>query len=394
MRGARHPAAGRAPVVSVSSHIERILIVGAGIAGLALAIALRARAVGISIHIVERRSESIDDGAGLYLVGNAVRALGTLGLADGVMRRGAEIRSQRFLTDRGDRLFEIDTARYWSQCGPCVGVRRDDLQRALQERVGAAAVRFSTSVCRIDEQQRAVVVGFSDGTQDEYDFVVGCDGIRSSVRRLLFGEAQARYCGQIGWRCLVACPDPITAWTLMLGPLGAVLLVPVGAGQAYCYCDATAPRRLDDPREGRRERLQARFARFAQPVPDVLTQPVRDDQIHFAPIEEVCQQPWGSRRVLLIGDAAHAMSPNMACGAAMALEDAVVLGDLIDGARSVGDVIAEFTRRRSPRVQWVLQQSRRRDRLRRLPAGVRNLLLRTAGERIYRMNYAPLLESI
>ena len=94
----------------MTSKIERILIVGGGIAGLSLAIGLRER--GVSADVVERRSGSIGDGAELYLVGAAVRALGVLGLAESIVRQGAVIRTQRFLNHRGETLFEIDTANY------------------------------------------------------------------------------------------------------------------------------------------------------------------------------------------------------------------------------------------------------------------------------------------
>lgn len=359
---------------------------------MSLAIGLRER--GVSADVVERRSGSIGDGAELYLVGAAVRALGVLGLAESIVRQGAVIRTQRFLNHRGETLFEIDTANYWSRCGPCVGIRRADLQRALQDRLGAAGVRFDTSVSRLDQHDRGVAVAFSDGTQREYDFVVGADGIRSSMRRLVFGDAPPRYCGQVGWRFLVVCPAEITGWTVMLGSLGAVLLVPVGAGRAYCYCDFATPQPFDDPREGRIERLRSRFEHFARPVREVMALPTSEDEIHFAAIEEISQEPWGSRRVLLVGDAAHATSPNMACGAAMALEDALVLCELIASRRDAANVIAEFTRRRSPRVRWVREQARRRDRMRSLPGAIRNLILRVAGERIYRANYEPLLEAI
>ncbi|MEO8718131.1 MAG: FAD-dependent monooxygenase [Burkholderiales bacterium] len=376
----------------MTSKIERILIVGGGIAGLSLAIGLRER--DVSADVVERRSASIDDGAGLYLVGNAVRALGVLGLAESIVRLGAVIRSQRFLNQRGQTLFEIDTANYWWRCGSCLGIRRADLQRALQDRLGAANVRFDTSVSHLDQHDRGVAVAFSDGTQREYDFVVGADGIRSSIRRLVFGGVPPRYCGQVGWRFLVACPADITGWTVMLGPRGAVLLVPVGAGQAYCYCDFASPQSIDDPREGRVERLRSRFEHFARPALEAMAPLTSESDIHFAAIEEIDQEPWGSRRVLLVGDAAHATLPNMASGAAMALEDALVLCELVASGRDAANVIAEFTRRRSPRVRWVREQARRRDRMRSLPGTIRNLILRVAGERIYRANYEPLLDAI
>jgi hypothetical protein len=104
------------------SRIERILIVGAGMAGLALAISLRRQ--GVSPDIVERQQDWSVPGAGIYLVGNAMRALGSLGLAEEVRQGGALIRTQTILDDRGRRLAVIDTERVWGTCGPCVGVRR------------------------------------------------------------------------------------------------------------------------------------------------------------------------------------------------------------------------------------------------------------------------------
>jgi 2-polyprenyl-6-methoxyphenol hydroxylase-like FAD-dependent oxidoreductase len=94
---------------------------------------------------------------------------------------------------------------------------------------------------------------------------------------------------------------------------------------------------------------------------------------------------------LLIGDAAHAMSPNMACGAALAFEDALVLAELVTQDRTVGEIVPEFIRRRSARVGWVRRQTNRRDRLRSLPPLIRDAFLRLMADRTYRSNYRPLL---
>jgi 2-polyprenyl-6-methoxyphenol hydroxylase-like FAD-dependent oxidoreductase len=115
------------------------------------------------------------------------------------------------------------------------------------------------------------------------------------------------------------------------------------------------------------------------------------DPIHFASIEAVSQPVMGSGRVVLIGDAAHAMSPSMASGAAMAFEDALVLADLLAKDGASPNVLAEFAHRRTERVEWVRSQTDRRDRLRKWPPSLRNLVLKLLWQKVYAANYRPLL---
>jgi 2-polyprenyl-6-methoxyphenol hydroxylase-like FAD-dependent oxidoreductase len=172
----------------------------------------------------------------------------------------------------------------------------------------------------------------------------------------------------------------------------AFLLLPIGDDQVYCYADSVTARPIEDPSDRRIERLRKTFQDFASPVREVLAQIGSSEQIHFSLIEEIDHQPWGRGRVLLIGDAAHAMSPNMACGAAMAFEDAVVLAEVISRARAPSEIIPEFIRRRSARIAWVREQTDRRDRIRSLAPAIRDVLLRLLANRLYRTNYQPLLE--
>jgi 2-polyprenyl-6-methoxyphenol hydroxylase-like FAD-dependent oxidoreductase len=114
--------------------------------------------------------------------------------------------------------------------------------------------------------------------------------------------------------------------------------------------------------------------------------------VHTAPIEEVTLDRWSHGSVLLIGDAAHATSPNMAEGAAMALEDGLVLAECLGAERSIAQAIARFEARRRPRTDWVRAQTHRRDRTRNLPPTLRNLVLRRWGPNIFHTNYRPLFD--
>jgi len=184
----------------------------------------------------------------------------------------------------------------------------------------------------------------------------------------------------------------VTTWTVLLGRGVTFLAVPIGRGQVYCYCDTPAdstPRPDGDDVTGRLAEL---LTGFAAPVPAILDTLGPAGAVHVGPIEEVTLDRWSRGSVLLVGDAAHAMSPNMAEGAAMALEDGLVLAECLVAGRGIAQTVASFQARRRPRAQWVLAQTHRRDRTRNLPPAVRNLVLRRWGRNIVHANYRPLLE--
>jgi 2-polyprenyl-6-methoxyphenol hydroxylase-like FAD-dependent oxidoreductase len=128
-------------------------------------------------------------------------------------------------------------------------------------------------------------------------------------------------------------------------------------------------------------------------VPAILDSLGPEVAVHAGPIEEVALDRWKSGSVLLIGDAAHATSPNMAEGAAMALEDGLVLADCLASDQPVALALKTFEARRAPRTTWVRAQTHRRDRTRGLPPVVRNLVLRRWGRQIFHHNYRPLREA-
>jgi 2-polyprenyl-6-methoxyphenol hydroxylase-like FAD-dependent oxidoreductase len=358
----------------------RVLIVGAGVAGLALARALRQR--GITAEVVERAAEWEPRGAGLYLPANAVRALHELGIEPAAGAGANPIRRQRFLDHRGRPLADVDLDRIWGGVGDCVAIHRAALHGALRRASAGVPVRLGTSVTDLEDGE-APRVSFSDGSTGSYDLVVGADGVHSTIRSLGLAGPAASYVGQASWRFVADGFPDISDWTVMLGRGCTFLTVALGQAVVYCYADLNT----SDPVGAAGEDWRRSFAEFADPVPRLLDHAA---EAYFAPIEEVAPPAWTARRVVLVGDAAHASSPNMAQGAAMAVEDALVLAETLTADQPVDQALASYVQRRKTRVVWVQEQTHRRDRTRSLPTIARNLTLRLAAERIVRSNYAPL----
>ena len=368
----------------------RILVVGAGIAGLGAARALRQR--GFAPDVVERESAWAPTGAGIYLPGNTARALRALGLESAVIERAALIPHQRICDHRGNLLTGIDVATMWRDVGPCLALHRADLHEVLAFHGDPVPVRLGVSPRTFRQHNGTVTVEFDDGSTSDYDLVVGADGIHSQVRQLVVGAGVVRPVGQLAWRFVTECPPAVTTWTVLFGRRVSFLAVPIGGGKVYCYCDAitnSTPGQEADDVSGQLARL---LAGFAGPVPVILDMLRPNDAVYVAPIEEVILDEWARGSVLLIGDAAHATSPNMAQGAAMALEDGLVLAECLAAAAGVAETLARFQARRRPRTQWVLAQTHRRDRTRNLTPALRNLVLRRWGRNIFHANYRPLLD--
>jgi 2-polyprenyl-6-methoxyphenol hydroxylase-like FAD-dependent oxidoreductase len=366
----------------VHSHRQRVLVVGGGIAGFATARALLQQ--GIEADVIERTADWSHLGTGMYLPGNSVRALSSLGLQAPLLDQAHEIKRQLFLDQRGRVLLDVDLRDVWGVIGPCVAISHRALHELLREGI---PTRRGMTVTALEEDGSGVRAAFADRSTDIYDLVVGADGVHSWVRSAVFGGADAKFVGQASWRFLVdGCPE-ISHWTVLIDRGRAFLTIPLGGGQIYCYGDVNAARAID-PTGGDPAKLAELHLDFAEPVPTILGQRLPDGAPpYFSLIEEVVQEPWVQGRIVLVGDAAHAMSPNMAEGAGMALEDALVLAETIAGGRP----LEEFEARRQPRVAFVQAQTHRRDRTRNLPSFVRKATLRLAGQRIFRENYKPLL---
>jgi 2-polyprenyl-6-methoxyphenol hydroxylase-like FAD-dependent oxidoreductase len=365
---------------------SRVLVVGGGIAGFGLLRALSLQ--GVSCTLVERLPAPPGSGLGLNLPGNAVRALAALGLADEVVERGMRIRRRVYRNQAGRLLFAVDEEAFWGPVGPSVCLRRGDLLDILRTSTPEVTPRWGTPLVLAELVDEAVRVQLESGPTETYDFVVGADGVHSSVRRALRPADNLRrsLMTEASWR--FTAPNPgVDCWTVWSGARGTFLLIPVDNEHVYGYASTTRGGAAgNDP-----QWLPRTFAGFPEPVPTTVAA-VLDarDQLYYSPVEEVRCQRWSRGRLVLIGDAAHATGPVWAQGAALALEDALVLADLLAGRSDWSGVGTEFERLRRPRVGHVQAATDKMSRIAGLPARLRDLVAPLLGPRAYREAYGPL----
>ena len=364
----------------------RILVVGAGIAGLAAARGLRV--AGFRPDVVEALPATTVPGAGIYLPGNASRALRLLGLDVPLRPLGDLIFRQVFLDVRGRELFEMDVAGLWAGVGESRALSRADLQQVLLTAVGGE-VRFETGVQDLEIIDGAAKVEFSTGGVSEYDLVVGADGRRSTIRDKVGLGGPAVPTGQIVYRSVVSGGPPLADWTSVLGRRSSFVAMPMGGRRLYCYADETAPEspNPEDPRA----RMLELFGAYGGPVPAILE---KIEKVQVARTDEVVLPSWSKGPVVLVGDAAHATAPTLAQGAAMSFEDGYVLGQELRAAADIPAALRAYEERRRPRCSEVRDRTRERDRTRDVPPTLRDPMLRRRGARIFADHYRELVAAV
>ena len=310
---------------------------------------------------LERSPELRTAGAGLGLGPNAIKGFERIGLATAILRAGATIRRAAILDSDGRVLgAEIDVARLQTEIGAAqIAIHRTRLHDALLAAVGAHAVRLDFAVARYDQRDGRVVVDSDAGQRLEADLLVGADGLRSAVRAQLVGDGEPVYAGYTSWRGITppGAIAPPARMTESWGRGERFGMVDVGFGEIYWFAVANAAAGGTDT-DVQRE-LLARFATWHDPIPAIIaatpaSRILRTDITDRPPIE--C---WHAGRVVLLGDAAHPMTPNLGQGACQAIEDAVVLDQCLSGDGPHEAALRRYEARRIARVNALVRASRR-----------------------------------
>jgi 2-polyprenyl-6-methoxyphenol hydroxylase-like FAD-dependent oxidoreductase len=334
---------------------QRILVVGAGIAGLATAIALQR--AGYDIRVVEERTDT-SSGAGISIWPNALAALDVIGLGDAVRESGGRVGAGAMRWRDGTWLRHPSAERIVTALGePLVVVRRSVLTDLLTDALDEGTVEYGAAATELVTTGRGVRVTLSDGTTREVAAVIGADGTRSMVARHLNGALRQRYAGYTAWRGVAAYAlDPDLAGETM-GSGSEFGHVPLGAGHTYWFGTERAPEGASAP-DGELAYLRAKYGGWAEPVPALLATTEETAVLRNDLYDRDEARHWSRGPIVVVGDAAHPMRPHLGQGGCQGLEDAATLAHCVASGDDLATAFARFAAFRRPRVRSLARESR------------------------------------
>lgn len=343
-------------------QVDEVVVLGAGIAGCAAAIALADR--GARVRVVEKQDVWRFASSGIFVYSNGLEALRRLGVLPEILAAGFAIEDGRnvYLDQGGAPIVDTFYPRGGPGVPPVVGIKRAELHRILVGRLTELGVEVQLATTATDvraERGSRARVALSDGTVHDVDLVIGADGIRSTTRRSVVGETEPRSTGFGVWRSVHHRPPDLDVKIMMMGVGKRLGIMPISEDRLYLFGTVPEPPDAWYPAEEWPQLMRARFADFGHPARRFLDELAGDSEVLYTAVEEVARPlPWHSGRVLLIGDAVHASTPFMGQGGAMALEDSVVLAQMLDLPGGIESTLEAFGARRHPRCMFVQDASR------------------------------------
>ncbi|MER5527561.1 FAD-dependent monooxygenase [Streptomyces sp. NPDC002677] len=342
--------------------VHKVLVVGGGITGSVLCLALAQR--GVEVELAEISPRWFGVGHGITIQGNALKALRAVGVLDRVLARAVPFDLMRLRRADGGLITELETPHTGGADLPSTaGALRADLQNALCDAVYAhgVTVRLGLSVERLVPSPDHIDVTLTDGSAGRYDLVVGADGINSAMRALIGITTKPRPVGMSIFRVVARRPAEMDCAEVYYGgPRYKAGYSPISGDQCYAYLlDENLDASLIGPRASL-DLLRERGAGYGGTWGRIIASLPDDTAVDYRWIEAVLvDEDWYRGRAMVIGDAAHACPPLIAQGAAMCMEDAVLLAELVSADEPVDRALARFMARRLPRVRMVLDNSLR-----------------------------------
>jgi 2-polyprenyl-6-methoxyphenol hydroxylase-like FAD-dependent oxidoreductase len=334
-----------------------ILIIGAGIAGLTTAIALKQK--GIEFLVVEAVPEIKGLGAGISLAGNAMRVLKNLGVDEDVKNKGHQITSMVIQDKTGKYISAMDAEKLSNQYGlDNVAIHRGALHEVLLSRVDPQKIITGKKAIGFENEHDRVGVFFEDGTKLFGDGVIVADGIHSAIRKILIPDSLPRYSGYTCWRGITEnkwniTKEAVETW----GAEGRFGYVPIGDNKVYWFACKNAHAKDAKMMSWTIQDLELNFKSYAQPIPSILESTPSHELIwsDISDIEPLKQFAFG--KLVMIGDAGHATTPNLGQGACMGMEDALAIADELSRNTSIEESFKRFEQKRIKRTTYIVNTS-------------------------------------
>jgi 2-polyprenyl-6-methoxyphenol hydroxylase-like FAD-dependent oxidoreductase len=340
-------------------HLKnKIGIIGAGIAGLTTAIALKN--IGIETSIFESAPKIKPLGAGLGLAANAIKAFKVLGIEEKVIKAGKEIDRFEILDEKGKLVTGTDNKALNEKYGlNNFTIHRARLHEVLLSELSKDSIYLNKKASSVEDNNKGISVLFEDGTKEIFDHLIVADGIHSSIRQQLTPQVTPRYAGYTCWRAVIDNPGiSLPAATETWGSKGRFGIIPSAENQIYWFACINSKANNQKLKAYRAADLLHQFSGYHSEVIEVLKH-TNDELIIWNDIIDLPPAPhYAFGKIVLIGDAAHATTPNMGQGACQAIEDAVILADEIKNNSSIEEAFKKFEKRRIKRTHWITNTSK------------------------------------
>lgn len=344
---------------------KKAIIIGGGIGGVTTALALQQ--AGFAVTVFERAEALREVGSGLPLWTNALRALYKLGLTEQINELGESIAAGHVSTWRGTMLADLrmEDIKLLKRLGTInMVVHRAELLNMLVDAVGRDKIQLGMTCTGFRQDGSQVYACFANGQEVRGDLLVGADGLHSVIRAQLFGAATPRYAGYTCWRGLAhishkdmktsihgkSYQHEITPMNWVWGKGHQFGITPMTHDRAYWFAQSYAPEGAQDPPEGRKQAVLELFHDWHDPIPTVIKATAEKDILRNDVYESKPLDRWNRGRVVLLGDAAHTMTPNLGQGACQAIEDAVVLADCLKAEKEIVAGLKQYEARRVRRA--------------------------------------------
>jgi 2-polyprenyl-6-methoxyphenol hydroxylase-like FAD-dependent oxidoreductase len=345
---------------TMKEHCD-VLIQGAGIAGLTLAIALQQR--GYKVRLVERAAGLVEVGAGIWMAANPMQVFARLGFAEKIIEAGWAVKLLRLQDWKSGDIQTTNMSENAKQYGfETIALHRGVLQRLLFEQLKENSVHFGCKVQSITQNGDQVFANLSDGSSCAAAIIVGADGFNSQMRRMAGLGGVKRYSGSSSYRGIARDAAILSAdaehEAYEIWAKGCrVGFSKINAGDYYWYMTFDAPAGEDSSASEISAHAETLFRTYFPQWIELLQKTRMEDILRTDISDLKPLSQWSSGRIGLIGDAAHATTPNLGQGGAMAVEDALALADRFKECGLSEAAWKRFEQRRRKKVDWTVSTS-------------------------------------
>jgi len=337
----------------------RILVAGGGISGLATAIFLHRN--NHRVTLIEKSHSWKNIGYVIFLWQNGMAILKKLGVYEQILASGSSLRKYILYNKFGTEVKTLNFDKLIRQFGPIVSIERETLHTQLRSLSSDIPTKFDTTVRSLNSHSNGVDVILTDNTKGTFDIVIGSDGVHSRIRDEVFRKDKIEYYNWAMWMAWVTKIANMSETNLLMFGRNKIFSVYPVPTNKYCGIFNLHIKHGTPDKAGKRvELLRHHFGRFGGFMPTILDNLTDPIPIYHDDITKVNMHDWYKDRIVLVGDAEHAMSPLLGMGISMALEDAYVLTDQIEKSKTnISQAFQNYARIRQPRLNLIQYNDRK-----------------------------------